>query len=338
MVNTAEETQTFLEQIVIAGKTVTLEHRTIPINEVHLDPMNQRVQFIVSIYKGSPSEQELAEELWKLGPVKELYRAIKQNGGLVEPIIVKNDGTVIEGNCRTVAYRILMEQEPDDQWARIPSRVLPSNIGDSDIAHLLGELHIAGKNEWRPFEKAAYIQKMQESYGYTIQNLAEHLRMSKAKLSQLGWAYELMHDSFLKDSTNSTDLEKWSYFEEFYKVFRTKEVAGPFEDRFVKWVRTEKLYKGAQVRDLRDIVKNAKALQELDDHGYDAAMDALRDSSPERGSRLFSSIAKTIAELKAAPLSDVKAVKAGDPARAGRIKELAQALKDFAEAAELDLN
>ena len=310
----------------------------IPIYEVHLDPKNQRVQFLISLLGYVTNEDELAEQLWSLEPVKDLYRSIKQNQGLLERIIVRPDRTIVEGNCRTVVYRKLYETEGDERWAKIPSRVLPEDITEKEINHLLGELHVAGKNKWTPFEKAAYIYRMHELYGYTVEELGEHLRMGKAKVNQHLWAYSLMNDHFLKDSTDGTDILKWSHFEEFYKGFKKKDAAEPWEDRFVKWVREGKLGEGVQVRDLPDIVADPESLEALEEHGYDEAMLILSRDRPELTSRLFRLIDRTTEELQEAPAGEIRAIRSGDSARVRKLQELQRAINDFVDLTGVSLS
>src|SRR5207249_11553370 len=95
---------------------------------------------------------------WKDTDVRDLYRQVLINQGLVERIIVRQDGTIVEGNCRTVVYRKLQHNQPSERrWHRIPARVLPSDIGERDVAILLGEMHVAGKDNWSTCEKAGYV-------------------------------------------------------------------------------------------------------------------------------------------------------------------------------------
>jgi len=328
----------FVEEITIAGRTVRLRHVELSIGDVHLNPMNQRVQFLISLLGHTPSEDEIAEQLWALSDVKQLYRSVKQNGGLLERIIVCSDGAIIEGNCRTVVYRKLYHNEGDERWANIPARVLPEDINDKEIAYLLGELHVAGKNEWTAFEQAAYIYRMNNEFGYTVADLAELLRMGKAKVNQRLWAYVLMNDRFLSDSRNPTDILKYSYFEEFYKAFRTKDAATPWEGRFPGWVKDGKLDHGAQVRNLPQIVNDPEVLKALEDSGYEDAILMLSRERPELTSRLFRLIDRTIEELAEAPAGEIRALKSGDRARLKKLQDLHKALKEFVDLAGVSLS
>jgi len=341
MVTTPSE---FVEEIIIGGRRVPLVHRDLPVDEVHLNPENQRVQFLLSILDYTPGEEEIATQLWELDDVKMLRRAIKQNGGLIERIIVKADGTIIEGNCRTMVYRKIRDEAKQagneaeaQEWSLIPARILPADISDKELAYLLGELHVAGKNEWTPFEQAAWVHKMSQFYGYTIAELAQHLRKSKTYIEHLLWAYTLMRDEFLAGSKDKSDLGKWSYFLEFYKAFRKKNDAELYEDRFVHWVRDGKLTKGAQVRKLPRIVDEPKALKALEEQGFSEALEVLANEHPREGSHLFSAIDDAISELRRTTFEEIQALRLGDQARISRLRQLYRSLVDLAEVVGIDL-
>ncbi len=326
----------FVEEITVAGRIIRLQYADLPIYEVHLDQRNQRVQFILSVLGRELTEEEIAEKLWEEDDVKQLYHSIRQNQGLLERIVVRADGTIAEGNCRTVVYRRLSQDEGDERWAKIPASILPEDITEREIAYILGELHLAGKIEWDAYEQAAYLYQMAHDYTYTVEALSQHLRKSKAWVNKRLWAYQLMKEHFLKDSKDRKDLYKWSYFEEFYKAFKKKEAAAPWEDKFVQWVREGKLNKGVQVRDLPKIVADADALKALEERGYAEAMKVITGDRPELTSKLFKLIDRTI-EAFYDP-DEIKAVRSGDQARLKKLWELQTTLNDFVELTGVSLS
>lgn len=117
--------------------------------------------------------------------VRYVYRSVYQNGGLLEDPLVRQDGTVVEGNCRPVVLRQIRQKYPDDErFKKVFVRVLPPNVTEEQIRLLLGELHIAGKIEWSAYDQAEYVWKMNKLYGKTYDFLATHLRWSRSKLFQ----------------------------------------------------------------------------------------------------------------------------------------------------------
>jgi hypothetical protein len=333
----SSETLQMVEEITLGGQSVRLVHRDIPLEDVKLDRRNQRIQYFLATSGGKADDQELEKKLWEIPDVKALYRSILQNEGLVERIIVQADGTVVEGNCRTVCYRKLHKEFPvEPRWAKIPTRVLPLDIEPKLLAILLGEMHVAGKNKWTAYEKAAYVYHMNEELGFSLDYLSEHLRSSKATIKKLLDAFKLCKEQFLVKYPDPKNVYKFSYFEEFYKKFKKSDP--DLERDFVDWVGKDKLNEGMQVRDLVDIVAHPTARKALSENGYSAAMMVLEAVDPSYASAFFGAIDWMVDQFKKAPAEDIKAVRDGDEARIAKVKALHQSLKDFSELANLDLS
>src|SRR5579884_3697174 len=144
-------------EMTLDGQRIRVESTLVDVGNVRLDPRNPRIAHTLAVEPPANVDVQdyLEEHLWADTDVKELYRQVQANGGLLEPIIVRHDLVVAEGNCRTVVYRKLREKQPTNAaWKRIPARVLPSEVDQRLVAMMLGELHVAGKNTWTAFEKA----------------------------------------------------------------------------------------------------------------------------------------------------------------------------------------
>jgi hypothetical protein len=169
------------------GTTFTVTRELWKVADLKLDPKNQRLGYLLRTHKkGMPAtDKELHEMLWNMDSVKDLYQSIYQNGGLLEDPIIHNDGTVVEGNCRTVCLRQICKKYPEDKrFEKIYARVLPADVTEEQLMLLLGELHVAGKIEWRAYDQAEYVWKMSKLFGKSYDYLASHLRWSRSKLSQ----------------------------------------------------------------------------------------------------------------------------------------------------------
>ena len=328
-----------VEAITLGEKEVLLAHRDLDINKVRLDPNNARIQFLTADVDGPLTQQVLEELLWDIDDVHKLMAAVKRNGGLVERIIVRSDGTAVEGNCRTVVYRKLHGLDPaEHRWSAIPARVLPSDVTQQQVDILLGELHIAGKNKWTAFEKAGYVYRMNKIFGWSQDALAELLRSSKASINQMVRAYALMKEKFLpKYQHEVKDPElKYSYFLEFYKKMRDR--ADDYDEQFVEWVGTGKLTKGSDVRDLLDIVNSESAFKSFKANGFEAAKGVLAQDNPARSSRLFATVDRMIDELRSARADEISSLRGGEPAKQRKIKELYEAVLTFAEMSHVTLD
>lgn len=173
-------------------------------------PENPRINSIIeSEFGENPTQEQIERKMQSLDHVKELKNSIRVNGGLIEPIFVK-DNVVLEGNSRLAAYRLLLHEDPI-QWATIRAVVLPTYVTADQIFSLLGTMHIIGKTPWSPFEQAAYLQKRITTSRKKIDAIADELGLTRAAAHKYIATYELM--------VHNDDLvrEKWSYYHELVK-------------------------------------------------------------------------------------------------------------------------
>lgn len=108
-------------------------------------------------------QQKIIFEKLKNEPsVKKLEPEIKLHGGIMEPILVRCDKMeVIEGNSRLAVYRKLDEESKSDEtWGSIPCMVVSKLTKEQEAAYL-NQIHVKGKTQWSPYEKAnfAYIKR-----------------------------------------------------------------------------------------------------------------------------------------------------------------------------------
>src|SRR6266446_5062739 len=185
-----------IDEIILDGIRVQVRGQDLPLDSVQLDPTNPRVANTVAVSSfgtGASLQDCLRDYLWSDPDVHDLYRSVLANKGLIERIIVRSNGVVAEGNCRTVVYRKLRENLPKDpNWKTIPARVLPADITDRQVAILLGELHVGGKNKWSPFEKAGHIHKLFSQHGLIQEEIAKLLKTSKTAVNHNFRAFDVM--------------------------------------------------------------------------------------------------------------------------------------------------
>jgi hypothetical protein len=333
-----------VDEITLDGKRVQVESIDLPLDQVSLDPRNPRIANTVSFSisdEGEKLQRKLEELLWKDDDVRDLYRQVLANKGLVERIIVRQDGSVVEGNCRTVVYRKLREKRPTErEWRLIPARILPPDIGDRDVAILLGEMHVAGKNTWTPFEKAGHVYRMHSDFALTQDEIAVRLRMSKSKVNQLIRAFDMMKNKYLPKYPGPASSRKFSYFEELYKKPPLRDWISSTqdsEDLFVDWVGTGKLDQGAQVRELPSILEDEDAVKALSADGFAAAQRLLAEDNPAITSKLFRRMVEMTDALKKAQLDDIQRVrKAGNSKARKIVTELNDSLMHFLELCGVD--
>src|SRR6266508_1535369 len=123
--------------LTIEGTRVPVTHTEVDVDKVHLDPKNPRINYQRVQKDGRPAKpEELRDFVLDLPGVPDLFKGIRDNGGLIDPIIVHGD-RVVEGNCRAAVFMKLRELMPKDpRWARIPAEVLPQGTTERQIAVL----------------------------------------------------------------------------------------------------------------------------------------------------------------------------------------------------------
>src|SRR4051812_22384330 len=81
------------DTVTIDGQELHVEPALLDLDKVQLDPRNPRIAhtLAVALPHGVDIQEFLEEHLWQDSEVKDLYRQVKVNGGLTEPIIVRHD-------------------------------------------------------------------------------------------------------------------------------------------------------------------------------------------------------------------------------------------------------
>jgi len=329
------------EQIPLGATRIEIALGEVSLDDVQFDKNNPRIQYLLqSMGESAPSQERLLEVIWQDSQVKDLKRSIAVNGGVIEAIILSAEAVIIEGNCRVACYhKLRAEYSGDERWEKIRARILPPGITREQLDILLGELHIAGKNEWTPFEQAAHLYKMNVK-GYSEAWLAEAYRQSKTTISHKIRAYKLMTEKYLQKYPDAKNLTKWSYFEEFYK--KCKPAANTsdgevLEDAFVEWMGKDRFTKGAQVRELPRILASPPATNLLSEKGFDTAWDFVKADNPELDSVLFRAIARASEALERAPLSEINELRRGNQAKITRLRMLRDALDAVMRQADVSL-
>ena len=204
---------------------------------------------------------------------------------------------------------------------------------------LIGELHIAGKIEWRAFEQAEYVWKMNTVYGKTHDFLASHLRWSRSKVMQKIAAYEETK-AYMEESGDPDGIARFSHFEEFMKKkeLREKREEDPgFMKMFRQWVREGKFPDAKDVRDLPEILDTDKALEAFEYGGTQSAKSVLHERNPSLVSNFWATIDRAVEELRSVPLLEVEDLKNGHKAKTAKLRDLHAALRSVAEHARLSL-
>jgi hypothetical protein len=336
-------------QVILNGQTLTIEgasidaeFRHLPLDQVRLDLSNPRIQYLLkqNSKNGKLDQDALTKLILEIHGVPALFAHIRDNRGLIEPIYVRPDGRVIEGNCRTAAYMRLSSIDrkkgvKDSQWQAIPAFVVP-NITERQVAVLQGQVHVAGKNKWRAYEKAGHLHSMRTKLKMDDKAIGQVLGIPEGEVARDIKAYETITEKLLPKMKSANALEKWSFFEEFFKRkdledYRSKPTN---VDAFVSLVRTGRLKHGADVRRLSKILKHKGATKVLKNQGFERALSTVGQADPTVDSPTFRQLQKTATLLQRFPTKDLDRLRATDKPQQ-ILQDLIMAARAVAKAAGL---
>jgi hypothetical protein len=229
--------------------------------DVRIDELNQadlkfyvdnpRVYSVLRSQTETPSQQEIEELMTNMEHVKQLKLSIEENGGLIDPLIVRDgDFVVLEGNSRLAAYRLLCRVDPV-RWGKVKCTILPADIDDSAIFTLLGQYHIVGRKDWSPFEQAGYLYRRKQETRYPVEAMAKELGITAGVAQNYIKVYEFMLEN------NELMPEKWSYWEEYLKnraVKKYREADKELDKVVVEAVRSGQITQAMEMRKLGEIL------------------------------------------------------------------------------------
>jgi hypothetical protein len=323
----------------IQGVRVTLTLIEIDPDKVRLDPTNPRTSFSMKqLDEDERNEPACTLLLTSQEDTEGLKRSIVMSGGVQEPIYVRHDYTVAEGNRRVVATRAAKEENPDDpRFSRIPAWLIPVGTQESVIQDLLNEIHLGSVRGWAPYEKALQMRGLLQG-GLIHEEVAERYRMTPMEVRQHVEAANLMDRLYFpitRDPSNAEHRAKFSYFLEFLRNGRLRNQTQTIPDlpeRFARWVRDGLVDTGMKVRKLPKVLDQAEAIQLLEVEGFDAAEDFIAKGNP-REHELYLTMEKARIRLQQLTVAELVEL-AGSPERMMMLDELKEQILVVLETAE----
>ncbi|WP_299409979.1 ParB N-terminal domain-containing protein [uncultured Roseobacter sp.] len=233
------------DYILIRQKRIPAVARDIPHADLRFWPDNPRVYSLLDRRTAEPDQDAIFRSMLKLEHVRALRHDILDNGGLIDPIIVRDgDFVVIEGNSRLAAYRSLASDDPTS-WNTIRCRVLPANIQDADVYAMLGQYHVKGKKDWAPYEKAGFVYRRHVDQKVDIPDVARELGVSPQQIRHLVDVFQFMKDN------GDDNRERWSHYDEFLKsrkIKKARDEIADFESHVVGLIKSGTI-RAVDVRD-----------------------------------------------------------------------------------------
>lgn len=295
----------------IQGYSVELTLIEVNPNDVTLDPANPRIGFSMrQLCEEERNEAACSLLLTSQEDTEALRRSIIASGGVQEPIYLRADGRVAEGNRRVVALRAALDEHPEDpRLTKMPAWRIPERTPEHVIQDLLNEVHLGSVRGWAPYEKALQMRALVEG-GLIEEEIAERYRMEARDVRQQLAAIDFMDSRYFPITDDPTDPEhrtKFSYFLEFYKNGRIQahnDSIPDLQERFARWVRDGRIDTGARVRRLPKILDSREATRLLDLIGFDAADEYLARQHPEE-QELYALVERTRIRLESMTVTEL---------------------------------
>jgi hypothetical protein len=302
----------------VQGTKVRLEFIEVDPDAVVLDASNPRVSFTMRQLEDFERNDGAATlVLTSQEDTEGLKRSIIRSHGVQEPIYLRANGTVAEGNRRVVAMRAAKEEHPGDpRFATMPAWRIADGVDERVIQDLLNEIHLGNVRGWAPYEKALQMKDLMRS-SLTEDEIAERYRMTASEVRNQVAAVDMMEELFfpiVADRTEPTHRTRFSYFLEFKKNGRIQDFCDMEPDlpaRFAAWVRDDRISTGAAVRRLPKILASAEATRLLECVGFEAADEYIKKQNPSEQelyailesarSRLASMDVEALIELRDSP-------------------------------------
>jgi hypothetical protein len=269
------------------GDTITIRGQQIPVRTTELEqtrlrfyPDNPRIYALIHHDNQAPPQEYIETLLLATEHVRELILDIKTNGGLMEPLLVR-DGTleVLEGNSRLAAYRGLARQDPI-AWGHVKCTLLPRDLEESLVFALLGQYHVKGRKAWQPFEQAGFLYRRCRSHKLDYKTLGTEIGLKWKTVKHLIETYQFMLD-------HHEPPERWSYYDEYLKsskIARARENQPNLDGVVVKKIKSVEIVKAVAVRDeLPQICITPRVLQKFvtGKLGFEAASAQARDAGAD---------------------------------------------------------
>ena len=269
------------DTLTITGQEIEVRNGYLPIQDLSFYSENPRIYSLIQGRSVEPSQDEIFKRLKGLDHVKQLIQSIRANGGLTDPMLVKDgDLVVLEGNSRLAAYRELARNDAIT-WGKAKVRLLPSDICEKLVFALLGEYHIIGRKNWAPYEQAGYLYRRKVTHGVTPQSMANEMGLSVKRVNHLIDTYKLMveHDE--------TSVTRWSYYDEYLKsniVRKARREHPELDDIVIGKIKSKEIPAAVDVRDkLVKLLNVSKVGQEptkilvSGDNTFDRAFQSAQD-------------------------------------------------------------
>jgi hypothetical protein len=314
----------------IQGRAVELMLEEVDPSDVKLDPDNPRLRYsMLQLDEDERSDEACTLLLTSQEETESLKRSIWLSGGVQEPIYLRSDNRVAEGNRRVVALRALQEEHPNDgRFSTLPAWRIPPSVPETTVEDLQNEIHLGSVRGWAPYEKACQMRALVDRGGLIEEEVAERYRMTAREVKQHIAAVnslDTLYFPITEDPADPNHRSKFSYFLEFHKNGRILTHCKATKDlpqRFARWVLDERIDTGAKVRRLPKVLDSKEATRLLAASGMSAAEEYLQQQNP-RERELYAVVEQARLRLNKMTMDEFYELRDNDD-----LQEILKALRD----------
>jgi hypothetical protein len=293
----------------VGGISVEVTLERVPLEELRLDPSNPRVRLQTTaggVKKPSDAADLLA--LMKAEPgYAKLHKQIREQGGISDPLIIRHEGTIVEGNTRfAVASSLAEMKDGRKKWGTVPVLRLPPDVPEKDVQLQMATYHVSGKTTWRAAVKADQVFQLIHVYKATEKEVMDATRFSEKKVKQYMEAHKYLVNEVMPQLPAATPAKKQALLGSKYshalQLMTVKDLDGARKDKvqrqwLAKQIALGKLT-GAQVRKIAPVIRNAQARAALDKGDLKSAKEVLRVVDPAHESTVVVAVAKLAEDLR----------------------------------------
>lgn len=243
-----------------------------------------------------------------------LKHGLKASGESQDDLHVLFDGSLVEGNRRTIAMRQLNEEDPEHLAFASPRVICyPPDVSKEDVILSMGKMHITDKSRWGSGDKAELLSFLEES-GRTPKQIAVDLGMSVKKVAAI-----LEGGKLLKKYQEEFGDYRPEKFSAFYKVAGNRKLHkmmllqkdGSIDESYDEdlWVRFCGWVKDDKINDTRGhiqhltskeigLLSHQSMLKVIDTEGTTTAINKVRSMKTSRLYPGIDHLKEAIAELE----------------------------------------
>ncbi len=276
-----------------------------------MQQLKYNIRNIRLAHENLSSQEEVERALWNESNLNFLYEDIK-NRGLEEPLFIDKLNRVLEGNRRLAVYKKLYKEQQAGQlegvngdFSVVKCQPVHPDTPQLDIEVWLASIHVGQKSEWPDYNQARLLYKLHNDDGLSFETLAQVTRKSKPIVMKKCDAYELIEKYHKAHPEDKEWSKKFPHFWEFLR----KDLQDVKDDEhkvkmFMSWLAQNRFPDSKDVRHLKSIFENPKALRALEKDNVNEALKVLMQIDPTVKSPTFKKIVKLTNVFEAFPTKE----------------------------------